>query len=139
MRIAVIYQSQRRSKLLAGLASSLAKGFEAQGHQVKVFDSASEQDIPLPAYEFVALLGESSGFLSSRIDSRLGKALSRSGRSTGKRSMAIVVKPCLRPVKTSLNLMDIMEKEGLVVIDCLAIAPKADEAELFFKRYRAER
>jgi hypothetical protein len=138
MRIAVIQYAVRSAAAVASLSKGIARGFEAQGHQLRTFDGKTDQDIPVPMFDFVVVVSETQSFLSSKPSPGLAKFLNSSVRSSGKRSLAVLLKSCLRPAKASLGLMSAMEREGLVVIDCLAFSAK-DDAEGAFKGYRAER
>jgi hypothetical protein len=138
MRIIVVHFASRRPEAVEKAAKEAARGFEAQGHQVTLLNAMNDTDSRLTAAEFIVVVSESAGALGTKMPAKLDEYLASSGRAEGKRSMAVLVKGIAFAEKSSLKLMTLMEKHGLVVIDSIAVGSGQDLFGLF-KSYRAER
>jgi hypothetical protein len=138
MRISVLHFAPRRPEAVEKAAKAVARGFEAQGHQVTLLNARVDSDARLTAAEFIAVVSEGASAFGSKVPAKLAEYLAGAGRAEGKRSMAVFLKGALFSEKASLRLMSLMENQGMVVIDSLVVSAKQDLAE-FFKSYRAER
>jgi len=127
MRIAVISAPSRR-RPPPDYVQSLAKGMELMGHRVEVIDAWTDDGMRLPGYEYIAAVIEPVSFLSAKIPEILHKILRANSGIGGRKSAAFVKKAGLRSGKTLVNLMNVMEKEGLIInwCDVLFNAPHAE-------------
>ena len=114
MRIAVISAPARRSAP-SEYAKALAKGMEKMGHQVELFDAWADDGMRLPGFEYIAMATETSSFFSAKISEAIPRILRGSSGIAGKKSAAFIKKGGIRGAKTLINVMEAMEKEGLVV------------------------
>ncbi len=127
MRIAVISApAQRRSP--PEYVKALAKGMGAMGHQVEILDAWTGDGMRLPGFEYIAIVAEAASIISAKIPEVIPKMLSASSGIGGKKSAAFIKKGGLRNGRTIANLMQAMEKEGMVVnwSDILLNAPHAE-------------
>jgi len=134
MRVAVISApSHRRSP--PDYALALAKGMEAMGHTVEVIDAWTDDGMKLPGCQYIAIATEPLSFFSAKIPEVVTKILATRGID-GKKSAAFVKKSGLRSGKTLINLMNAMEKEGMIV-NWSEILLNAPHAEAMGKRIGA--
>jgi hypothetical protein len=94
---------------------ALAKGMELMGHRVDVIDSWTDDGMRLPGYEYITIVAEPLSFFSAKVSETIPKILSATSGLGGRKSAAFIKKGGLRPDKTLTNLMNAMEKEGMVV------------------------
>jgi len=127
MRITVVSAPSRR-RPPPDYARALAKGMEAMGHRVDIIDAWTDNGMRLPGYEYIVLVAEPISFFSAKIPEMLPKFLSMGSGIGGRKSAAFVKKGGLRSGKTLINLMNAMEKEGMIVnwSDILFNAPHAE-------------
>lgn len=138
MRIAIVHYGPRREEALGRAAKEIGRGFEAQGHQVQVYNARTDSDARLTSAEFIVVASESASPFGSKLAPKLADFLSAAGRAEGKRALAVLLKAVLFQEKAALRLMSLMEKQGLVVIDSVVV-PSNDDLYSRFKAYRAER
>ncbi|TXT43100.1 MAG: hypothetical protein FD137_1928 [Spirochaetes bacterium] len=125
MRIAVIAVSEQPSAALAEMAKAVEREFVGQGHQCEGFRQPESR---LSFFDFLVVCAEPRGWGAS-----FGNSIRQTfaGCSlTGKRAMALLRKKGFRPQKALSNLMNEMEKEGMVVPmgDVVATSIQAREA-----------
>jgi len=127
MRIAVISAPTRR-QTPPDYVQALAKGMELMCHRVDVIDAWTDDGMRLPGYEYIVVVTEPASFFSAKIPETLPKILSAGSGLGGRRSAAFVKKGGLRSNRTLTNVMNAMEKEGMVVNwgDILFNAPHAE-------------
>jgi len=126
MRVAVVYAPVKRSTT-PDYALALAKGIEAMGHTVEIVDAWKDDGMKLPGCQYIIIATEPLSFFSAKIPEVIPKILSSKGID-GKKSAAFIKKSGLRSSKTLINLMNAMEKEGLIVnwSEILLNAPHAE-------------
>ncbi|MDR1074141.1 MAG: hypothetical protein LBL45_10795 [Treponema sp.] len=114
MRIAIVsVPAQRRG--VPQYCACLQKGFEAMGHRADVIDAWTEDGFKLPAYDYIVAAVETLSFFSVKLPDKLRKILSEGSGLGGKKGAAFLGKKCMRTNKALLNIMAVMEKEGLFV------------------------
>jgi hypothetical protein len=114
MRIAIVsVPAQRRG--IPQYCTFLQKGFEAMGHRADIMDAWTEDGYKLPAYDYIAVTVETISFFSVTLPERLHKILSEGSGLGGKKGAALLGKKCFRTNRALLNIMSVMEKEGLFV------------------------
>lgn len=127
MRIAVISVPSRRQPP-PGYVQALAKGMGLMGHRVDIIDAWTDDGMRLPGYDYIVVASEQVSFFSAKVPEALPKILSASSGIAGKKSAAFLKKGGLRGGKTLSNVMNAMEKEGMVVnwCDILLNTPHAE-------------
>jgi hypothetical protein len=107
---------------------SLAKGMELMGHRVDIIDGWTDDGMRLPGYEYITVVIEPISVFSAKMPPRLPKLLCAGSSLSGRKSAAFVKKSGLRSNRVLINLMNAMEKEGMVVNwgDILFNAPHAE-------------
>ena len=114
MRIAVV--SAPRHRGVPEYIKSLAKGMEAMGHRVDIFDAWTDDGIRLPGYDYISVCAESTSFWGGKIPEVLTRVLGAGSGLVGKKSAAFVKKT--GPIfitKALWNVMKAMEKEGMKI------------------------
>ena len=98
------------------------------GHRVEVIDAWADNGMRLPGYEYIVVVTEPASFFSAKIPNVLPRLLSAGSGMGGRKSAAFVKKSGLRSGRTLTNVMNAMEKEGMVVNwgDILFNAPHAE-------------
>lgn len=116
MRIAVlcVYAKDKSPALLA-LATQVAEGMRAKGHQVDLLNAKDDVGIRLAGYEYLAVCAEPLGPFTGKIPGRVATSLAAASSLVGKRSAAFLRKSGLFSAKAMGNLMRAMEKEGMTV------------------------
>lgn len=138
MNVAIVYAgNSREDKKLLEISKSLSKGLGAQGHVVSIFNAWTDTDARLTYFDFVVVGSCSTGFFSAKINDQLKKFLRECPGASGKRSFAFVTSS-LRGNKTLLNLMKIMEAEGMM-LSVSQVIKNANEAEAIGKHLIVER
>jgi hypothetical protein len=101
---------------------------ELMGHRVDIVDAWTDDGIRLPGYEYITVVMEPLSVFSAKIPIRISKILSAGSGLGEKKSAAFVKKSGLRSARILTNLMNAMEKEGMVVNwgDLLFNAPHAE-------------
>ena len=127
MRVAVISAPSRR-RAPPDYVQALAKGMEKMGHRVEIIDAWTDDGMRLPGFDYLTIVTETVSLFSAKIPEIIPKILSASSGISGKKSAAFLKKGGLRSAKTLINVMEAMEKEGLVVnwSDILLSAPHAE-------------
>jgi menaquinone-dependent protoporphyrinogen IX oxidase len=113
MRVAVVIVPKRSSEELLKLARGLARGIQAQGHEVDILDVETNRESKLTIYKYIALGTENTTFWGGKIPERVNTFLASSGNVVGTRSFAFVKKSLIRSDATLQRLMRQMEKEGM--------------------------
>ncbi len=138
MNIAIVYAGNSKdNQKLKDISKGLSKGLEAQGHVVSIFNAWTDTDARLTYFDFVAVGSCSAGFMSAKINDQLRKFLRECPGASGKRCFAFAT-PSLRSNKTLLNLMKIMESEGMM-LSVSQVVKNANEAEAVGKHLIVER
>jgi hypothetical protein len=101
---------------------------ELMCHRVDVIDAWTDDGMRLPGYEYIVVVTEPASFFSAKISEAVPKILSAGSGVGGRKSAAFVKKSGLRSGRTLTNVMNAMEKEGMVVnwCDILFNAPHAE-------------
>ncbi len=115
MRVAVAYFSDRKDLRLKSISLSLAEGIRKQGHDVEVIDLRKDRDRTLSSFSYIALGGNPMSLWGGRVSPEIRKYLSQAGTVLGKRSCAYISTWGIRRGKTLLDLMKIMETEGMLI------------------------
>ena len=113
MRIAVVFFEGNNRRRLLGMAQALARGIEAQGHQVDVIDGSRDVHHRLTVYRYIAVGAESITLFTGKIPAVVVRYLKGAGMISGKRSYAFVSKATLSPARALQRLMTAMEAEGM--------------------------
>ncbi|MDA3850772.1 MAG: hypothetical protein PF447_05825 [Spirochaetaceae bacterium] len=126
LRVAIVYWGGETSQV-SSVLTSLSKGVETQGHQVKIL-RGNKDDLHLTGYDYLLIGCSSMGLMSKSLPPSLKSDLAESGLLTGKRCFAYVINGGLRKNALMLNLMKNLEGQGLMVKN-FDILTSADEAE----------
>ncbi|MFO8063358.1 MAG: flavodoxin family protein [Spirochaetota bacterium] len=133
MRVATVFFPYRNRDRLATLARALARGIEAQGHDVDVIDGTRDVNTKLTMYGYIAVGTEATNLFGGKIPQRVEEFLSSAGIVGGKKSYAFVRKRAIGGNKTLKRLMTVMEHEGMFLKISNALH-SPDEAEEIGKR-----
>ena len=127
MRIVIISVPAQR-KPPPDYVLALQKGMVSMGHQVDIIDAWTEDNIRLPAYEYIAVIVEATSLFGGKMPEALGRILSTRSGLVGKKSAAFLKKTGPFTGKGLSNLMRSMEKEGMMVnwSDIILNAPHAE-------------
>jgi hypothetical protein len=127
MRIAVV-SAPGIKRQVPDYVQAFAKGMESMGHQVDIVDAWTDDGIKLPGYEYIAIVAEPISFFSRKIPDNIAKVLAAGSSLVGKKGAAFLKKKGIFANSTLVNLMKIMEKEGMRVnwSDFLFDAPHAE-------------
>ena len=111
-----------------GIVKKLVAASESRGNRVELIDGNRDiGSMRLTMFEYIAVVVKAPSVFSSRIPDRVGAFLSASGTIGGKKGCALVVKAGFRSERACLNLMDVLESEG-VKIDYFDVVRSADHA-----------
>ena len=135
MRTAIVFVPDRNRDKLMNTAKALARGIEANGHQVDLVDGSRDVNTKLTIYEYIAVGTEQTSFFGGKIPDRVGHFLREAGLVSGKKSFAFVLKRPVGAVKTLSRLMKEMEHEGMF-LKLSDIITSPAEAEAIGKRLR---
>ena len=113
MRIAVIFFAEKNREKLLSISKSLAKGIEAQGHQVDIIDGTRDVNTKLTIHQYIAVGTEAVTAIKGKIPEKVSTYLANAGKVAGTRSFAFVIKTLFGALKALDNLMKSMEKEGM--------------------------
>ena len=114
MRIAIV-SAPAAGREIPDYVKALAKGMEAMGHRVDIVNALTEDGMKLPGYEYIAVAAEPLSFFSGKISERIAKVLGAGSSLIGKKSAAFIKRTGLFSNRAVVNLMNIMEKEGMRV------------------------
>ncbi|QEN07698.1 hypothetical protein EXM22_06730 [Oceanispirochaeta crateris] len=132
MRVAVLY-FKNGSEKVRKISSHLARGIEAQGHQVTLIDGETDSDVKLTIYEYILVGTTPVSFFSSKISGKISTFLNNAGRVSGTKSYAFIVKNGIFVTKSLHLLMKNMEKEGMF-LKISDVITSAEEAEIIGKK-----
>ena len=113
MRTAVIFFAGKNRERLLNLAKALARGIEAQGHQVDIIDGDHDVNTRLTIYQYIAIGTEAISGFGGKIPEKISTFLASAGMVSGKRCFAFVAKTTLGSQKALSRLMKQMESEGM--------------------------
>ena len=133
MRTAVVFFSTNSRDRILNLTRALARGMEAQGHQVDIIDGNHDINAKLTMYQYIAVGTEPLSNFSGKIPEKVGHYLSSSGMVAGKRCFAFVSKNTFGASKALARLMKNMEKEGMF-LKYSSVLNSPQEAEEIGKR-----
>jgi len=127
MWVAVVSAPSRRQPL-PDYVKALAKGIESAGHRVDIINAWTDDSMRLPGYEYIVVVTDTHSFFSAKVSEALLKVFSAGSSVSGKKSAVFVKKGGLRTNRTLVNVMNAMEKEGMVInwFDILFNAPHAE-------------
>ena len=127
MRVCLLYVPASGSAALEMAAKAMARALEGKGHQVDLV-AGTKGEIPRFAMaEYLFIATEPLGF-GGKLPPRIAEILGQSTGTTGKRSMAIVLKRGPFRNKTITRLMKAMEGEGMAVNDWAVVASAKEAA-----------
>ncbi len=131
MRIAIVYTTKSpATSQPREVASGLDETLSAKGHQVTLVDIAQDNQVRISMNDYVILVGQPLGALSSKVSEELQLFLGNSGSLIGKRGAVILVKRGPFAGKSLRHLMNIAEHEG-VYLKNSAILGNRSEAKSF--------
>lgn len=133
MKVAVVFFPSPRAAKTAAVAQSIARGIEANGHQVDLIDGTKDVNSKLTIYGYIVVGTAAVSFLGGSIPDMVARYLSNSGIVAGKKSFAFVMKSGLRTTRTLAKLMKVMEQEGMF-IKYSEIITSPEEAEYIGKK-----
>lgn len=133
MRVATVFFPAKRGDRLSALAQGLARGIEAQGHQVDLIDSRRDSNAKLSMYQYIAIGAEQTGIFGGKIPPQVTEFLRNAGVIGGKKCFAFVLPRPIGSYKALGNLMRSMEREGMF-IRFSEVVRTAGEAEAVGKR-----
>lgn len=113
MNTAIIYFYKNKKDVLLKIAKGIAKGIQAQGHQVDIVDGNKDTDKSLFAYKYIVIGAETVSAFGGKLPEGLTKFYKKASRLAGKRSCAFTNKSLLGSEKTLSCLMKAMEGEGM--------------------------
>ena len=132
MRVAVVFCRNGCEKVRK-VADSLAKGIEQQGHEVQLVDLEREVDTKLTLFEYLLIGSVTNSQFTSQISRKISDFLRQAGSISGRKSYAFIVKKGLFPNKALRRLMEIMEKEGMI-LKISDVIPTVEAAESIGKK-----
>jgi len=130
MRAGIVFFSVMNRERILSLVRSLARGIEAQGHQVDIIDGNHDIQAKLTMYQYIAIGTETLSNLSSKIPGKIGQFLGASGMIAGKRCFAFVTKNLFGSGKALSRLMKLMEQEGMFIKNSLVLNSTAEAEEV---------
>ncbi len=118
-------------KKVTAVAEGIKKGAEASGHRVdiKLATGASGQDISFHPYDLVIVGSEKKGLIKGRPPEVMSETFSRCKRTVGQESMAFLRPSLFGNTRALRELMNEMEKHGMVVRDFATLKSTADGEE----------
>jgi hypothetical protein len=137
MRVAVVFIAQKNREKLMNISRAIARGIEAQGHQVDVLDGSRDVNTKLTIYQYLAFGTEAISMFGGKIPEQVAKFLSSAGMVSGKRCFAFVPKAFMGATRALFRLMKAMEKEGMFLKNSEIIQSEV-EAEEIGKRLHVE-
>ena len=135
MRIALVSALKNRNGI-SEVIKALAKGLESMGHRIDILDAWTDDGIRLPGYEYIVVAAQSVSLFGGKLPESLPKMFSNASSLVGKKSAAFLIKTTPWTTKAMINLMRIMEKEGMFV-NWSDIIINRDQAEALGKRIGA--
>jgi menaquinone-dependent protoporphyrinogen IX oxidase len=133
MRTAVVFFATNSRDRILNITRALARGMEAQGHQVDIIDGDHDINAKLTMYQYIAVGTEALSNFSSKIPEKVSHYLASSGMVAGKRCFAFVSKNVFGASKALSRLMRNMEKEGMY-LKYSSVLNSPQEAEEIGKR-----
>ena len=130
MRTAVVFFSTTSRDRILGMAKSLAKGIEGQGHQADIIDGDHDVNAKLTIYQYLAIGTEPVSGFGGRIPEKVTQFISSSGMVSGKRSFAFVSKSTFGSGKALSRLMRSMEQEGMFIKNSAIITSPTEAEEI---------
>jgi menaquinone-dependent protoporphyrinogen IX oxidase len=128
MRVAVVYY-ENGCENVKKIATHLARGAEAAGHQVAIVNMRTDSDVKLTIYEYLLIGTAPNSSFSGKISDKISEYLKNSGKVSGTKSYAFVAKKGFFSNKALQNLMKTMEKEGMF-LKVSDVISNAEEAEI---------
>lgn len=113
MRTAVVFFGGNNRERMLEFSRALARGIEAQGHQVDIIDGDHDVNTKLTIYQYIALGTQSISAIGGRIPEKISMFLSSAGSISGKRCFAFTLKSFFGSNRALTRLMQSMEKEGM--------------------------
>ena len=127
MRICLLYLPASKSGALEKAATAMAQALRGKGHEVDLVSGAKGEIPRFAMADYILIATEPLGF-SGKMPPRLAGILGQSTGTSGKRSMAIVIKRGPFRNKAIKRLMKAMEGEGMAVNDWAVVANAKDAA-----------
>ena len=93
----------------------MAKGLQAQGHDVTVVDATTESGTSLTPYGYLAVGTTAPSLMAKSVPEGLGAYLRSAGHLSGKRCYAFIDGKGLRKGRLLASLMKTVEAEGVLL------------------------
>lgn len=118
-------------KKVQQLAEEIKKGAETGGHRVDLIAASGSggKDISFHPYDLVVVGSEKKGLIKGRPPQVMGETFSRCKRTVGQESMAFLKPSLFGNTRALRELMNEMEKQGMVVKDFATLKSTADAEE----------
>ena len=129
MRAVVVFFAPKNRTKVLDHAQALARGIEAQGHQVDIVDGSRDVNTKLTIYQYIAI-GTESMSITGKISDTVGTYLSNAGAIAGKRSYAFLTKSMFGSTRALARVMKNMEKEGMFLKNSTILTSPAEAEEI---------
>ena len=113
MRTAVVFFGGNNRERVLEFSRALARGIEAQGHQVEIIDGDHDINTKLTIYQYIALGTQSISAIRGKIPDKISSFLGSAGMISGKRCFAFIIKSFFGSNRALTRLMQSMEKQGM--------------------------
>jgi hypothetical protein len=114
MRVAIV-SVPAQQKPPSDYIAALAKGVESMGHRVEIIDAYQEDGHRLPAFDYIMVTAEQAGFFGGKMPGALTRVLRGAANLSGKKGAAFLKKTYPLTGKAMANLMQALEREGILV------------------------
>jgi hypothetical protein len=114
MRVAIVSAPNKREKGVPDYTTAFSQGLSAMGHEAKIFNVFTDEARFLPAYEYIVVIAEQTGFFGGKFDPHLSEFI-KGASLGGKKGGAFIKKIYPATDKALANLMRIMEREGIYI------------------------
>lgn len=101
------------SKGLTQAADAALRALKGLGHEV---ENVSSSTYSLSVYDFLIFIGEPKGFFGG-VAASASQSLAKLEGLQGKRCLALMIRRGLRPESALQKFMNVLELEGLVVVE----------------------
>lgn len=134
MRVALISFCPQKDERAAKVIKALEAASASQGNQVDLLNGLEDlANTRLTMYDYIAAVVQPKGIIGGKISPRVAQFLATSGKVSGKKGCALVLKSGLSSEKTCRNLMKAMEGEG-VKLDYFEVVRDEDHARYCGKK-----
>lgn len=134
MRIVILHFLDTENKKHSEILKKLSSSATTNGHQVDMVNGFKDAStFRITGYEYVALVVAGKNPFSGKFSPKVTEVLTSSGTASGKKGCALAVKNFLFSQKLCQNLMQAMEKEGML-LDYFDIIESSDHATYVGKK-----